>query len=155
VSPWKVILATMVIFACGVMTGAMVARTAATKGAPAPASAVVPQRMPPGPVLQMQRVDFLKRMDKQLDLSPEEHEQIAKILKASQERTEPLWDQIAPQMKDEVKKVREEIRGALTPEQRIKFAEFLKHNPKANAVPPADSRPSRPVESPAPATNAL
>jgi Spy/CpxP family protein refolding chaperone len=77
---------------------------------------------------------------------------MGKILKASQERTQPLWDQIAPQMSDELKKVREEIRGVLTPEQWKKFGEMMKRNRKAEAAPPGNGRPSRSPES-APSAN--
>jgi Spy/CpxP family protein refolding chaperone len=151
VSPWKVILATMVIFACGVITGALVTRTVATRAEERPLTAVpVPARMPGGAVSQMQKV-----LDKQLDLSAEQRDQIGKIMKASQERTRPLWEKIAPQMTDEVKEVRQEIRGVLTPEQWKKFGELMKRNRKPNAAPPGDRGPSRSMESTASATNAL
>jgi Spy/CpxP family protein refolding chaperone len=144
----------MVIFACGVITGAMVTRTVAPKIEPALAAAPPPARTPATPVLQMQRAAFFKQMEKQLDLSAEQRDQISKILKASQERTQPLWNQIAPQMKEELKNVREEIRGVLTPEQRKKFAELLKHNRKADAAPPG-SHPPRSSETTTSATNHL
>jgi Spy/CpxP family protein refolding chaperone len=160
VSPWKVILATMVIFACGVITGAMVTRTISTKTDDHPLAATAtaagtaaPTRMAAGPVWQMQRVDFFKRLDKELDLSAEQHDQIGKILKASQERTQPLWVQIAPQMDAELKKVREEIRGALTPDQRKKFAEMMKGKRKPDAAPGGNGSPSRSPEPTGAATN--
>jgi len=154
VSPWKVILATMVIFACGVITGAMVSRTLVTRTEERPlAAASALSRMAAGPVLQMQRAEFFKRLDKQLDLSAGQRDQIGKILKASQERTQPLWDQIAPQMSDELKKVREEIRGVLSPEQWKKFGEMMRGNRKAGAAPPGNGSPSRSPESTASATN--
>jgi Spy/CpxP family protein refolding chaperone len=162
VSPWRVILATMVIFACGVITGAMVTRTVAIKAEEHPMAAATatvtaatnpPTRMAAGSVWQMQRAEFFKRLDKEVDLSAEQHEQIGKILKASQERTQPLWVQIAPQMDAELKKVREEIRAALTPEQRKKFAEMMKGNRKPNTAPPGNGPPSRSPESTASATN--
>ena len=153
-SPWKVILATMVIFACGVITGAMVSRTLVTRTEERPlAAASALSRMAAGPVLQMQRAEFFKRLDKQLDLSAGQRDQIGKILKASQERTQPLWDQIAPQMSDELKKVREEIRGVLSPEQWKKFGEMMRGNRKAGAAPPGNGSPSRSPESTASATN--
>ena len=76
-------------------------------------------------------------------------------MKASQERTQPLWKQIAPQMNDELRNVREEIRNVLTPEQRKKFVELLKRNRKGDAAPPGPARPLRSNESTAAATNAL
>jgi Spy/CpxP family protein refolding chaperone len=147
----------MVIFACGVITGAIVTRTMVTKTEPViatVAAAPAPTRTPLTPVLQMQRAAFFKMMDKQLDLSAEQRDQIGKILKASQERTQPLWNQIAPQMSEELKNVREEIRGVLTPEQRKKFTELLKRSRKGEAAPPG-GRPSRPFESSAAETNRL
>ena len=154
-SPWKVILATMVIFACGVITGAMVTRTVSikTEDHPVATTNAAPTRMAAGPVWQMQRAEFFKRLDKELDLSVEQHDQIGKILKASQERTQPIWVQIAPQMNAELKRVREEIRGALTPEQRKKFVEMMKPKRNPNAAPPGNGSPSRLPEPAASSTN--
>jgi Spy/CpxP family protein refolding chaperone len=154
VSPWKVILATMVIFACGVITGAMVTKTVAIKTEERPpAFTNAPTRMAVGPVLQMQRAEFFKRLDKELELSAGQHDQIGKILKASQERTQPLWNQIAPQMSEELKTVRQEIRGALTPEQRKKFGEMMKGKRKPETAPTGNGAPSRSPESTSSATN--
>ena len=153
-SPWKVILATMVIFACGVITGAMVTRTVAIKTQEHPPTAAAgPSRMAAGPVLQLQRAEFFKRMDKQLDLSAGQRDQIGKILKASQERTQPLWDQIAPQMRDELKKVREEIHGVLSPEQWMEFGEMMRGKRKPDTLPPTNAHPSRLPEATAFPTN--
>jgi hypothetical protein len=155
VSPWKVILATMVIFACGVITGAMVSRTVGMRSQERPLAAATnaASRMAAGPVLQMQRAAFFKRMDKELDLSPGQRDAIGKILKASQERTQPLWDQIAPQMRDELKQVRVEIRGVLSPDQWKEFGEMMRGNRKPGAAPPTNALPSRSSQSTAPATN--
>ncbi|HEY3862944.1 MAG TPA: hypothetical protein VGO59_13755 [Verrucomicrobiae bacterium] len=154
-NPWKVILATMVIFACGVITGGVLTRAAATK--PEPAASAQPAaagRAAGPPMFQMQRANFLKVLNKQLDLSVEQREQIAKIMKASQERTQPLWNEISPQMKEEIRRVREEIRATLAPEQRVKFAELLKRNRKEESAP-GSARPLRPGESATSVTNPL
>ncbi len=145
-SPWKVILATMVIFACGVVTGGLMTRTVATH-AEAPqagasnsfavatnSSGATNRNFMAGPILQMQRIDFLKRMDKSLDLTPAQHDEIAKIMRASQERTQPLWNQMSPQMNEELKRVREDIRDVLTPDQRRKFLEMLRRGRKADGA---------------------
>jgi hypothetical protein len=126
VNPWKVILATMVIYACGVITGAVLTGAMLRKARPAPSAVSMRARNPSEAVLQMQRV-----LDRQFDLSAGQREDIANILKASQERTKPLWDKIAPEMTDEVKKVHEEIRSVLTPEQWRKFMELMKRKRKA------------------------
>jgi hypothetical protein len=144
----------MVIFACGVLTGAMVTRTVGMRTQERPLGAVTgSSRSAAGPVLQMQRAEFFRRLDRQLDLSAGQRDQIGKILKASQERTQPFWDQIAPQMRDELKQVREEMRGVLSPDQWKKFGEMMKGNRKAGAPPPGNANPSRSPESTTSATN--
>jgi len=157
VSPWKVILATMVIFGCGVVTGALLMKTELpSAGAPAE---LTPQASPstnlPPPLTQVQRPEFLRRLQKQLELSASQRDEIAKIMKASQERNRPLWKLIAPQMREEVKRVREEIRQTLTPDQQKKFDEMLKPRPrKADATNAAAGRPDRPPIEPPAQTNA-
>jgi Spy/CpxP family protein refolding chaperone len=140
VSPWKVILATMVIFACGIFTGVFVTRIEPV-APPAPAVAQ-PQPASTNKValpgyfqLQMQRPEFLKRMDRQLDLTPEQHDQIAKIMKDSTDRTIPIWQKVAPEMNDELKRVRDEVRQVLTPEQRKRWMELMKRGRPGNAHP--------------------
>jgi Spy/CpxP family protein refolding chaperone len=153
----------MVIFACGVITGAMLTRMMVPKTEPSlaalsePAQAPAPAltRMPAPPLFPLQRTNFLRVLDKQLDLTAAQKDQIGKIMKASQDRTQPLWNKIAPQMSEEIKSVREEIRGVLTPEQRKKFAELLRRNRNADGVPPGPGHPLRSNESTASATNAL
>jgi Spy/CpxP family protein refolding chaperone len=145
----------MVIFACGVFTGVFVTRTepvAATLAPPQqPLAATTATNVPVvstnrGPLptfaqLQLQRPEFLKRLDRQLELTPEQHEDIVKIMTASRERTAPLWYAIAPQMRDEMKRIRGEIRKLLTPEQRKKWTEL---NKRGNARPdrPEPATPS-------------
>lgn len=153
-SLWKVILATMVIFVCGLVTGAMLTRALEPRIEPAAAPVAASSHTLAPPMFQMQRTNFLKVLDKQLDLTAGQRDQIAKIMKTSQERTVPIWNIIAPQMSDELKNVREEIRGALTPEQRKKFGELLKHSRKADAVTPGPGRPPHSPESTISATNA-
>ena len=152
-SPWKVILATMVIFGCGVVTGGLLIKTALP---PASIPAEVAQHPPtssnqPPPLAEIQRPEFLRRMQKQLDLTASQRDEIAKIMKASQERNRPLWERIAPQMREEIKRVREEIRPVLTPDQQKKFDVLFKPHPrKADGAGPVAGRPGRPLpESPA------
>jgi Spy/CpxP family protein refolding chaperone len=143
----------MVIFACGVFTGVFAIRTdsvsAVVSSAPQPQSVSTNKTpLPAFAQLQPQRPEFLRRMDRQLDLTPAQHDQMVKIMKVSQERTAPLWEKIAPQMSDELKRVREEIHQVLTPEQRKKWAELTKRGR-------ANQHPDRPVQFPGPETNSL
>ena len=114
--PWKVILATLVIFVAGMVTGGLAvkhfqplpATTAATK---APAN--------------LQRYDLLRRMEKRLDLTPAQQERIEQIVRESQERTKKAWEQVRPIIRDEFQRVQDRIRGELTPVQEQKFEKLL------------------------------
>ena len=135
---WKVILATMVIFGCGVLTGAFVTgqRPAETTAPPSLERPAQTQKPPAGPTWQLQRVEFLHRIEKNLELTAEQRARIEKIMRESQDRTKPLWDQIAPQMREELRRVREEIRAELTPEQQKKFESLLKKSSRKDENPP-------------------
>jgi Spy/CpxP family protein refolding chaperone len=94
-------------------------------------------------------------MQKQLDLTASQSDEITKLIKASQDRTKPLWDQISPQLRVEMKRVREEIRQVLNPDQQKKYDELLKRARKPDGTNSAPGRPSRqPADSP-PQTNSL
>jgi Spy/CpxP family protein refolding chaperone len=84
----------------------------------------------PPPLNQLQQPSFLKRIQKQLDLTPAQRDQIARIMHDSQERNRPLWNQIAPQLHAEMKRAREEIREVLNPGQQKKFDELLRTRPR-------------------------
>ncbi len=114
-SIWKVILATLVIFGAGVITGGLLVKQV-TK----PASA-------PQPFL---RAEMLHRMTRSLDLRPEQRERIEHILRASQERTRILFDLLRPEFNEETRKVNELIRAELTPAQREEFERLIKQQPR-------------------------
>jgi Spy/CpxP family protein refolding chaperone len=80
VSPWKVILATMVIFVCGVVTGALVVRTQGWR--PASPSGFGG----PGP--------FMPRLVQQLGLTREQHDKIDKIMQTEKERAQQAITQV-------------------------------------------------------------
>ena len=81
---------------------------------------------PPPPFQPMVlRKEFLGRMDRELRLTPLQHERIEKIMTESQERTRLLWELVGPEMRDEMRLVREEIREQLRPEQLAKFEEIM------------------------------
>ena len=123
-SPWKVILATLVIFCSGLAVGALMVKKHSRPGLHS-RPAGVPSNPTPSPS-HLQQKEFLRRMHHALTLRPEQRERIEKILKESQERTKEIREKIAPEMKEEVKRVREQIRVGLTPEQQGKFDELIK-----------------------------
>ena len=110
---WKVILATLVIFVAGIVTGGL----AMKRLQPEPATTKTPP--------SLQRFDLLRRMEKRLDLTPAQQERIEQIVHESQERTKKAWEQVRPLIRDEFQRVLDRIRDELTSEQRKKFEKLL------------------------------
>ena len=111
--PWKVILATLVIFVAGMVTGGL----ATKRLQPEPAATKAPA--------SLQRFDLLRRMEKRLDLTPLQQERIGQIVHESQERSKKAWEQVRPIIRDEFQRVQDRIREELSPEQAKKFETLL------------------------------
>jgi len=124
VKVWKVIFATLVIFAAGFATGFLLTRDTGTQQNAT--TKIVEQRVsPPDPIIVQER--FLRRMKQELNLSPEQTNRLDKIFAGSRERMRILMDLIEPEWRGELRDVREKIIAELNPEQRKKFDEMLKH----------------------------
>jgi Spy/CpxP family protein refolding chaperone len=148
VSAWKPILAALVIFAAGVVTGGLtvglrrqtVGPRWATSSPDLPRPVVVGdgiKRPPEGSRwatsspdlprpwltqrLAAQQGDLFRRMENHLDLRPEQRQRLEAIVRESQERIRALADDLAPRTREELRRMREKIREELTPEQRRKF----------------------------------
>jgi hypothetical protein len=76
--------------------------------------------------------ELVRRMDRELELTPEQHKHIETLINTSQERTRDLWRPVAPAMNKEFQILRKEIRDQLTPEQRDKFDQINK--PRQNQI---------------------
>jgi Spy/CpxP family protein refolding chaperone len=137
VNPWKFILATVLIYGTGVVTGALVTTLIERphKAANRPAQQLT--------YTQLQRAEFLGRLDKQLSLTPEQHDRIGQIIRESNQRTKPYWDPVAAKMKEEIRTVTERIRSELTPEQSAKFDLEIKaaRTPKKNDPDRKEKKP--------------
>jgi hypothetical protein len=137
----KVILATLVIFGAGVITGAFAVRIAQTKPPfqLLPAPPVVATQKAPALVLPntiFNRPEFLKRMEREVGLRPDQHTRIDEILAESRKRTEPIVREFNPKIRAEVQVVRDQITQVLDPEQRLRFDELMRARP--NQVPALD-----------------
>ena len=165
---WKVILATLVIFGTGVVTGGLlvtyVDRSPQHRRRPVIAESTARNQTNaagretsrganlPNPIPPLLRKDFLQNLDREVRLTPEQHEQIEKIMSEGQELTRQLWDGIAPQLRREMAEVKERIRLVLTPEQRVRFEALMKQHPREGrrapppheGVPPESTTPSPP-----------
>ncbi len=156
---WKVILATIVIYGAGVMTGGLLVnhvdrsrfRPAHRPDSPAAAvNANSPTNAPGQPASkspprlpEMLSKQFLQRLDEELHLSADQHSAIQKIITDSQNL-----------MRKTITDARLEIREQLTPEQRNQFDDLVKRPPRrpagATNAPPVLT----PANTPAAATNA-
>ena len=120
----RVILATLVIFGTGAMSGYFVGKKQAIQSAinlPGVSPAGGTNSAPP---LDRGRRSMLDRMQKDLTLTDEQRKTIAAIFAESRERSKELWKEIKEPMDNEVKRVHEEIKAVLTPEQAVTFEEI-------------------------------
>jgi len=121
-SAWKVILATMFIFGTGVITGGLLVRNASPGVA---RQSTAPARQLPVATPGIVRVEFLRRLQRELDLSAEQKLKVDRIITQSQERSRRLLEPVAPQLREEVNRAKAEFRAVLTPDQEKRFEELV------------------------------
>jgi hypothetical protein len=149
VSAWKPILAALVIFAAGVVTGGLTVHLRRPPTSVAPGGSRPERTTPPRSWLtlrpEMQIRELSQRMTKQLDLTSAQRERVERLLQESQGRMRNLADEMAPRTREELRRLREQLREELTPSQRRKLDELLKNrdwNPRRAApTSPAASQP--------------
>ena len=158
---WKVIFATMVIFGTGVITGGLLVRHVeqSRQRRPQRVSTTVRPAQPQPSSAGVMRIEFLRHVEKELGLTPEQRDPIDKIIKDGQERTKKLMDTVEPGRREEFKRTMEEFRAILTPEQQKRLDTIIKQQQQRareqrKAAPsPARSPQSPPTNSSAGATN--
>jgi Spy/CpxP family protein refolding chaperone len=69
----------------------------------------------------------LHRLDRELDLTPQQHAQVKQILDAHAVRVQSIFDGVHPAIRHEIDLGNEEIRRVLTPEQRAKYEKLRMH----------------------------
>jgi len=164
---WKIILAIVVIFGAGVLTGGLLVNYAeppqsrdvqrqSDEGTSQPQTngrnhdQSRPQDLPRPRPPEMLGRQFVQQLDKALRLTPEQHAAIAKIVADGQERNHEIWTNVAPQMHKVLQDVRQQIREQLTPEQRKQFEELLKKFRPAGRRPQPPEPPIMPPTNPPP-----
>jgi len=159
VNVWKVVCATLVIFVAGIITGAALVRfaelgprpwrtqhsSAVNHGQPnphpltnpnnraAPGQSQFNQPLPPTPGVPAKgllSLEFVQLLERQLRLTPDQREQIGKIMAGGQERVRALRSSIDPGLRKELQQTREQIRAVLTPDQREQFEQMMKRSPR-------------------------
>ena len=139
----------MVIFGTGVVTGGLLVRQAdhGRERRPQRAGAMAhPAQAAPAGVM---RIEFLRRMERELELTPAQRDPIDKILKDGQERMKKLMDTVEPRRREEFKQTMEEFRTVLTPEQQKRFDDLVKQQQQRareqrKAAPPRERLPQSP-----------
>ena len=164
---WKVILATVVIFGAGVLTGGVLVdfvahnhqknshRSAVAAGARVPTNSPPQPGAPDFPMPRLAKEmgkQFVQQLNDTLKLTPEQREKIEKIIAEGQERNREIWTNAAPKMRAVMQEVNQQIRSELTPEQLKPFEELLKHPPRRPSpgtnTPPGFSPPPAPPTAP-------
>ena len=140
---WKAILAVLVIFGAGFVTGHVASRMSESAKPPVAqntARAAAHPGQQPLSLEQLRKVELMGRVQKELDLTPEQHARIEKIIEESQQRIRDLWDQVAPDIHDEYDDVQKKVCQELSPEQKKTFDDLMKKQqkkkPAATNAPP-------------------
>jgi hypothetical protein len=165
VNSWKIILATAVIFGCGVVTGGLLVNYVEHAYPEIRRPFAGPRHDRPGtqelqlPRPQILNRQFVEQLDTAMQLTPEQREKIGKIIADGQERNRDLWKLVSPQFRGVMQDVHQRIRAVLTPEQKKQFEELMKQfSPRRlpaptnvpSALPPASVPPDAPPDTPPP-----
>jgi hypothetical protein len=146
VNSWKIILATIVIFGAGVITGGLLVDHVKHPAYYRPQHPPAPQTPPsemgdmPAPLrAQMLNKQFVGQLDDELQLTKEQREQIQKIIAQGQQSTRDLWKLVGPQFNLISRDTRQQIRDVLTSEQRKQFEILMRQlrHPSSTNAPPA------------------
>ncbi len=141
---WKVILATVVIFGTGVLTGGLLVDNVdhsrpRSWRRPQAAADTRPQTnkvdAPRPPDLSRPRQpemfgkQFVQQLDDALQLTPEQRDKIARIIADGQERNRQIWTNYTPQMRKVTQDVQQQIHAELSPDQWKQFETLMKPRP--------------------------
>ena len=122
-SAWKAMVAAIIIFVAGCATGAFAVRWLSKAATP-----YANAHFTPG-MGKVQRLEYVRRLERHLKLTPEQKENVEQILRESQERMKKLWEPISPEMQREFQAAREKIQALLTTEQLAQYQELMKPHP--------------------------
>ncbi len=116
---WKVILAALVIYVAGIVTGKFGANLGEKK--PRPNREAFSPRPP-------MMHDLARKMESRLDLTADQREQVQVAMEASQERMRALMNEMRPKFAAESQAMRVEIEALLNEDQKTKFAQVFERS---------------------------
>ena len=127
----QLIFVALLLFGAGVVSGLAGARLREKASA-----RTLLQKRGGVPPPMWQRLEFLRRAQRDLDLTPEQRQRIEGYVKDSQEQIRRLWEPLAPRAKAEMDDLRQRIRGELSEAQRERFDQALaEHGHKSSRNP--------------------
>jgi len=144
---WKVILATVVIYGAGVITGGLLVNQIqhsrprndnhefANGGPHPPGEPHGPRPGNPGGFPRPRPPEilgdkFVQQLDEALKLTAEQRASIQKIIADGQDRNRSIWTNNSTQMREVIQDVRHRVREQLTSEQQKQFEDLMKRVPR-------------------------
>ena len=134
---WRIVVAALVIFASGVVTGGVTVRLSHSAGARPPvvqtaqvAAGDAPKQAVPRPGVprngqllrhEAQLRDLMQRMNQRLDLSAQQRGRIEDLVAETQQRLQQWFRELNPRTREELRGLHNRIRTELTAEQRVEY----------------------------------
>jgi len=81
------------------------------------------------------RLEFLRRAQKELELTPEQRLRVQDHLNASQEKIRKMWEPMEPQFRSEMDLLKEKLRGEMTAAQVKRLDRIIKGRNRRGEVP--------------------
>lgn len=147
---WKVILAALVIFGTGLVTGAILGKVTEAKPA-VPATVARPNNnnSRPGqtlPLEHLRRLELMGRVQRELNLTAEQRRRIEKIIGDGQEHVRELWEEVEPDIHGELRDVQQKLCTELTPDQKQRFNQLMKQQHSHRVMLPTNAPPAKTVK---------
>ena len=122
---FKLILAAMLLFSAGAVAGGAASRIREKANA-----RIQQQRRGNVPPPLWQRMEYLRRAQRDLDLTADQRQRIDTHVRESQEAVRRIWEPVAPRARAELETLRDRIRGELSADQRDRFDRALQEGRK-------------------------
>jgi Spy/CpxP family protein refolding chaperone len=116
--PWKAGALLFAVFVAGILVGGALARFRPM---------MMPGRDPNG---------MMRHMTEELDLTQVQQDSIKAVLERWRPAMDSAWAEVRPRIETVRASVRSEIAAQLTPGQRVKYEEMMKHHDDARQNPP-------------------
>ena len=132
VNAWKPVLAAIVIFAAGVVTGSLVLDVATPQPARAFPRTFNPDRNHHGAEhrhgsrMEGQLNWLMRRIQRDLKLTDKQTAKVEGAFKESREEMKVAFEELRPRLRASTEKLKDKLRGDLTEEQIEKFSKYLR-----------------------------